>query len=384
MKIIQYNDKRNASVDLCRALSMLYIAGYWHMVPYSGGYPGFATILTECIKDIVLGAFAFSSGMVLHMDGDKLNFTTLLTFYQQRLIRIYPLYLLALGLFLKFHIINLKVFIYSAILISVFNGYSPYTLWFIPMIMAFYLAAPILLRFSQQIRLYLAASAGIAAFLIFIQMKTKGVDPRLIQYLPCFIAGIQWRTFRHLHERPEAGKIRSMEIISLLLMIPSAYLYLQANHSSFTAAFSRIPIILSGAVFFHLMAERITVRFHPRIVFHGAYASFCVYLFHRPIVLFISSLYIPESPFFRLLYLMGLVLPIIFIASYYIQRIYDRQIRPLILHAVSIQMESSPVVGRKSRTPAAGTQTTQKPSPLPPQSSSLMKNEPIIHQQASA
>lgn len=330
----EYFDNRSASIDLCRTLSMLYIAGYWHMVPYSNAYPGYATIYTECIKDIVLGTFTFCSGMVLSSGGDRPDFRSFWNFIRKRFVRIYPLYFLALGLFLFWGIIDLKIFLYSALLISLFNGHSPYTLWFIPMIMTYYLLAPILLRIYWKKGLYLAVSAGIIAFFSLARQMTDGIDPRLIQYLPCFIMGIQWRNYPPLDERRNSIKYRAIEMAVPLLMMASFFFYPEASDPSLKAVFLRIPVIVSGAVFFKLMADRIVLVVNPRLIFYAAYASFCVYLFHRPIILFMSRLYFPEYASYRLLYLIGLVLPAIFVISHGVQRIYDRYIRSSVILSI--------------------------------------------------
>ena len=138
--------KRNLSIDVLRVVCILYIVGYWHLVPYTQGYPGYATFITEAIKDSALGVFVFCSGYLLGLREVRLSPAGLWDFYKRRLLRIYPLYALALLLFGLFGLAGSANLWQAAALMSMFLPPAPYTLWFITMIMAFYLIAPLLIR----------------------------------------------------------------------------------------------------------------------------------------------------------------------------------------------------------------------------------------------
>jgi peptidoglycan/LPS O-acetylase OafA/YrhL len=54
-----------------------------------------------------------------------------------------------------------------------------------------------------------------------------------------------------------------------------------------------------------------------------AYASFCVYLFHRPIWKIMADVW-PEHSFAQWLFIIPFGITLIFVVSYYTQLIYDK------------------------------------------------------------
>jgi len=153
--------ERNNAIDFLRAFCVLYIVGYWHLVPYSTAFPGYANYYTEGLKEIVLGAFALSSGFLLAQRDIGLSPREVLSFYRRRLVRIYPLYLLAVLLFGLAGIASPAQVTEAALLISMFTPPALPTLWFITMIMFFYLAAPFLIHASENVKGCLLLGTGV-------------------------------------------------------------------------------------------------------------------------------------------------------------------------------------------------------------------------------
>ncbi|MGB5733069.1 MAG: acyltransferase family protein, partial [Thiohalocapsa sp.] len=125
---------RDIGVDFLRAASILYIVGYWHLIPYTEALPGYANLYTASLKFITLATFVFCSGFLLARQPVTLDLSTLRSFYSRRLLRIYPLYFLALLLFLVAAIAPAKQLLDGALLISMFQPPPLPTLWFITMI----------------------------------------------------------------------------------------------------------------------------------------------------------------------------------------------------------------------------------------------------------
>ena len=90
------------------------------------------------------------------------------------------------------------------------------------------------------------------------------------------------------------------------------------------AALGRVPAILTGTLLLFLAAGRCRARLHSTPVTYLAYASFCVYLLHRLVFHYAIALYFPTGGLARLLYLECVVLPVIVILSFSVQRVYDR------------------------------------------------------------
>ena len=66
-----------------------------------------------------------------------------------------------------------------------------------------------------------------------------------------------------------------------------------------------------------------------RLISNIAYATFCIYLFHRPIYEGLMLLYFPENPIFQIIYLVCLGLPVIVMIAWMIQKSYDRSMKCL-------------------------------------------------------
>jgi peptidoglycan/LPS O-acetylase OafA/YrhL len=310
---------RDVSIDLLRAACILYIVGYWHLVPYTEAFPGYANSITEGIKDTALGTFVFCSGVLLAGRPIALMRVSLVAFYQRRVLRIYPLYAIALLLFGAVGLADRDVILNAMLLLSMFKPPAPYTLWFVSMIMTFYLVTPFLVRLADYPRLYLLASLVIILCAVIIHQETHPLDTRLIQYLPCFLVSIAYKRVVRLEQL-----IRSRAAVLLALFIPAFYLYQLQYGAGSVAALGRIPAVLIGTLLLFHAAALLAGRCNARAVVWVSYASFCTYLFHRVIFQMSIDLYYPAEGYARLVYLLGVVLPATVVISYYAQLAYDR------------------------------------------------------------
>lgn len=77
---------RDTAIDVLRAGCILYIVGYWHLVPYTEAFPAYANSVTECLKDIAFGTFVFCSGLLLAGRRIVLDRASIAAFYLRRVI----------------------------------------------------------------------------------------------------------------------------------------------------------------------------------------------------------------------------------------------------------------------------------------------------------
>lgn len=309
---------RDAAIDVLRAGCILYIVGYWHLVPYSEAFPGYANSVTECIKDIALGTFVFCSGLLLAGRRIGLDRASVTTFYLRRVLRIYPLYALALLLFGMVGLADRDVIVNALLPISMFQPPAPYTLWFVSMIMTFYLVTPLWVRLADSPRYFLATALLVLAAAVFVHARVHALDTRIIQYLPCFLLGIAYARIAAFKRMLDRSALLSMALFS------AAFLLYRTQYSTEAgAALGRIPAILAGTLLLFRFAGQYLGRFGSPTVLHLAYASFCVYLFHRVIFHWSIDLYFPVDGAARLTYLLAVVLPATLLVAYYTQRAYD-------------------------------------------------------------
>ena len=310
---------RSLGVDFLRAVCILYIVGYWHLMNYTNAMPGYVNWFTEGLTYVAMATFVFCSGFLLGRHEVGLNPQGLWSFYRRRLLRIYPLYLVAAVLFGLVGIASLAQVIDGVFLISMFDPPALPTLWFVTMIMVFYLIAPLLIRFAS--RPVVAALIGLAIFLslIAVYLLVKRIDPRIVLYLPVFVLGILYR------RQPAIGAFLTRYqwwlLLAALILLRLSWM---GNIWSLNGALLAIPLTLAGASALFVFADRIASLLHGPTVAFFAYASFGLYLFHRLIFKWAIALYLPAQGWEQVIYLAAVVLPIAILVGYGMQRGYDR------------------------------------------------------------
>ncbi len=310
---------RSMGVDLLRGVCILYIVGYWHLIPYTTALPGYANWLTEGLKYVALATFVFCSGYLLAGRQVSLDPPGLWSFYRRRVLRIYPLYLLTLILFGLVGLASLEQVIDGALLISMFSPPAMPTLWFITMIMLFYLIAPPLIHFADRPGLAILIGCVLVAALIAQHLLVKHIDLRILIYLPVFVLGILYR------RRPAVPAFLERWRWALLaLLIPTLMLSRIGNEWSVTGALTIVPLALLGAATPFVFAEGIASRLHAPTIAFLAYASFGLYLLHRLVFKAVIALYFPEQGWDQVIYLLTLALPVSLLLGYVVQRAYDR------------------------------------------------------------
>lgn len=313
---------RDIGIDFLRAASILYIVGYWHLIPYTDALPGYANLYTEALKYITLATFVFCSGFLLARQPVGLGLAELSVFYRRRLLRIYPLYLLALLLFLIAGIAPFAQLLDGALLISMFQPPPLPTLWFITMIMLFYLAAPVLIQTADQGAWLPLPAIGLFGALLAVHQWLHPIDLRLLFYWPIFVIAILYQRRPRLRDW-----LQRRRLALLLLLVPALLLCRGANEWSMLGIARAFPIALVGTLLLFIYAPVIARPLHARTVAFLAYTGFGLYLLHRVVFKAAIALYFPADGGGQVLYLLLLVLPVTILIAYLIQSGYDRGMR---------------------------------------------------------
>jgi peptidoglycan/LPS O-acetylase OafA/YrhL len=306
-------------VDYLRAASVLYIVGFWHLMEYAPGWAGWNNPVTSGTTVVVLGLFVFVSGYLLARRPPEPGWRGLRQFYERRLLRVYPLYLAALLIFGLMGLAGWRVVALSAAGVSLLIGPAPFTLWFVVMLLAYYLAAPLLIRADGWRFVGISASLlAVAAFAIKILPSS---DPRLLLYFPAFILGV-----RHA-KRPTPATRGAMAAALIVTAIVAA-----AAMNSGSTGLARFALLVAlaalGAYAVFIFAEHFAARFaQSRAVGALSYAAFVMYLVHRPAYEMMSRWHVSSTAHGQLLYLCGVCLPVVIAASWLIQRGYDAALR---------------------------------------------------------
>ena len=302
-------------IEYLRTTSVLYIVGYWHLFTYTRYFREYFNPYTNVVTLGVLALFVFVSGFLLSRSYE--NQKGIVHFYLRRVVRIYPLYALAVLTFWLMTIEKESTLIKSLYFVSMLDGPAPITLWFICMLMLLYLITPVLmllLRFRFGIPVFAATVVG----LLLVLSKTKGgIDLRLVLYFPCFCAGI------YCAKRGFKGEILNIWTGFLLILMGLAAYNLRGFSRELNALF-QVPLTLGLSVFVVAMCDRYqSVFVYNRAITFLSYASFSLYLFHRPVYTQLKRFYFPEQLSHQFLYLLLVGLPLAIIISWLLQKIYD-------------------------------------------------------------
>ena len=91
--------ERLVFIDYIKVFSTLYIVGYWHLFNYTTFFPEYNNAITNALAKIVLGLLVFVSGFFAGKSAKRSS--SIAEFYIKRLVRIYPLYVLAVMFFYR-------------------------------------------------------------------------------------------------------------------------------------------------------------------------------------------------------------------------------------------------------------------------------------------
>lgn len=305
------------ALTIVRSVAILFIVGYWHLFNYTDAFPGYTNWLTLRMITVVMGTFTFSSGYLLF---PKAAHESPLAFYRNRVIRIYPLFLLAVACFYVSGLESPERLIKAVFLTSMYALPLPMTLWYIVMLLQFYILAPFLARFcttAPRFVLTVAAFIGLHLCLGFFGVP---FSPRILLHFPAFTWGLL------LRRRMQGASGRMHAGLWTLLVAASAASIAMAMDPiqvPFLRFISDVPLTAIIPTFLLLFLSQWRMSAMARILAPVAYAMYTMYLFHRVLYRILTILYFPEGQLWQVFYLACICVPVIFVVSYGMQRLYD-------------------------------------------------------------
>ena len=311
--------RRNIGLDLMRGLSIFYIVGFWHMFNYTNTFPLYYNVVSLRFTWVVLSTFVFISGYFIGRRKIELSKKCVFQFYKNRLLRILPLYITALLIFYCLGLLDASTTLKSAFGLSMFLKPAPTTLWFITMILIFYAVSPLLRYIVEKNELYYAMLmyVGVFALLMGYSYITANLDVRIVAYLPSFYLGMVVSV--------KGQNFISKKSMAALLLIGLVCTFIFNQRDLQLDCLIALPL-LTAAPFFILILFKDLIKvpvFLNRAISVLAYASYSMYLFHRPIYMEMKKIYFPEQGIHQIAYLYAVCLPLILIVSYFVQKLYD-------------------------------------------------------------
>lgn len=341
--------ERLVDLDLLRLLAIVLVVAS-HLDPLSSPF----SKAFQLIGILGVGVFFFISGYLLQRGYPSIETTSdAYLFFNRRAWRIFPLYWVALLVFLLLghmvtesgmgisagdflaHLLGLQMVLYPSYI-------DVLTLWFIGMIVVFYLWYPVLV--------YRRPSFGgllLRAFAIFVLMGAARAATGLFgggifEYFPVFVLGIAAGTTNFLR----GDHYRSWRLALAVAALPAigyAYLsYADVGGLEGAGGFSLSVVMLVGEVVgarllailcFIFLVREAYIHLAPRspwilhMITAGATASYAVYLFHGSYLAVLGFLI--GSPPAAVFVARVASLPVLFAVCYYLQTATDRLIAPV-------------------------------------------------------
>lgn len=302
---------RNPAIDALRAISMLYIVGFWHLFDY-GNVRGFHHVrLTYTLVVLALGMFVFVSG---YLAGGA-SPGSAIAFYKRRFWRIYPPFLFASILFLAVGFGDQSAILRGMAGLGMLIKPPPPTLWFICMLLVFYSLTPLLLAANRSAVLYVLVTGLIVTALLVYRNLSGLMDERLLLYFPAFAAGI------FVGRR---GYPQSAPALPLLISLAAVSLVILHNEQGLEFNLWSVPWTVFGSIAVFAIVCRALQNAKPSaVIYFISYASFFMYLLHRVVIKEMMLVWFPESTGYQLAYLVVLVLPVVLAVGWLFQRGYD-------------------------------------------------------------
>lgn len=316
---------RSVGIDLIKGLSMLYIVGYWHLFNYTDAFPRYYNPLTARVTVVVLALFTLVSGYLLGRKNVALKVSQILEFYKARLIRIYPPFAISLACFFLIGLVPAKVLLPSLALFAMFEGPPPSTLWFVTMIVCFYLAAPFLIHARHRgAWAFTFLSTAILLLFALAHWFSGASDIRMAMYFPSFALGI------YIADKNISELRRGLPLLLALTAVSGLLGRLEPQ--SLESSYYSAPLAICGSFAAFLLAAPIKFKRGAltSILTQLSFASYFMYLTHRVIYHYLHEWFQPEIHLLQPIYLAGIGIPSIVIASWLLQRQYERLINHLL------------------------------------------------------
>jgi len=357
------SNKRLFELDALRAVAIVLIV-FSHLISFIKSNLFILTV--NSINYIFpvwfygLSLFFFISGFVLHYKHPTISSRQdAIDFLKRRVVRIYPLYWIALAVFITLGItlgMDAWNFFLATIYICGLQVFFPPggegfgLLWFVGVILLYYLIYLVLARLSHAPKLLLTAVLGFPLFFVVLRLAFNIVDSRFFVYYGIFIAGVIASKYNLLYRTNAKRRYAAYSIalfcgvISIVALVTKLTQHLTSNIYQPTASLSdaysmlndpRAPlsyanfivIVLANVLallFIYwsfnsmrliLPSVSVTTR---KLVAAIAFASYSIYLFHLPFLWLLSTnLYAAHVAWVPVI-LLGSV-PVVFLLCYAIQ-----------------------------------------------------------------
>jgi len=298
---------------------------------------------------IGLGIFCFISGYLISYNNPEfLSFEDIKKFYKKRIIRIYPLYWLAIVSLIVFLFVSVNILNLQNLSIELNTMMTPFTIlisffglqillnpssvfWYVGFIVLCYALYPLIKKLTKSDVQILLVSLLMIGLFGLLRIFFNLIDDRFFIFFLLFIGGVIVNNEKILENTFSKNKELLLVILSCILvfifLVDKLYLknIIPLNLSIIIGYILLNLLIIFFCIFcINLLRKKalneIITRFGYIIVFIAT-GSYSVYLFHEMILELghILSIMVGLTPVANELFILFLIVPIIFVICYYIQ-----------------------------------------------------------------
>jgi peptidoglycan/LPS O-acetylase OafA/YrhL len=293
-----------------------------------------------------LGLFAFISGYLLSKENPSFKtWGDMKQFVLKRYIRIFPLYIAALLLFVAlngrtWHSLSICSFVLNLLGLQIIfaskHGRPFMTLWFVGLILSYYYLFIILVKLGRGVLRFITLAFTIFLFSALLMKLIGLMDERFLMYFGIFVAGIMGARYKLIEKMNLRHLIFVSLLFAILLCLYGAIIHwkeIPSDRPSFPFLVDMSDIILHNLFMLSFvfiaftLARVITHSGHNGSIQKIAYASYGIYLFHRPVWWIMEDIYCPTDVKIKAVYLALLGIPLTIFVSYYLQKFYDKHFK---------------------------------------------------------
>ncbi len=347
--------KHLVEVDILKCLAIiLVIISHFHLYLFNNAQ--YAELFDPYVAYFGLAIFFFLSGYTLYINNNKFNnIGDVINFYKKRLLRILPLYWVALLVFLilydsssgfrsyylepaSYYDFSLTSFIIHFAGLQTLTGKFIGGMWFIGTIIVYYLVYPLIVYFSKNLKYMLAAIAVLLVIFVLLYTPLHIIkDGHVPLFISIFAGGIIANKINLFYNKDYEKYFAVLPIVLVITLLIDIKLF---DSGSFVSNES-FSIIKFGFYFFFRNILLLTVSIlsflsvrpfigyldrRARDIFTKlSYGSYAAYLFHMQLfpILMLAMDQVFKNTLIADLSLIVLGLPLALVLGYYIQKYFD-------------------------------------------------------------
>lgn len=316
--------ERDVKFDIARCLCMFWVIGILHLTQYLGDeYYLNNTLIGKNITSAALGVFSLVSGYFIGQKYIIENLGDTKRFYIKRLIRFYPLFLLASLLLVLIGFNGWRETIISLVGLTAFvpSDYRVKTTWYMAMLLCFYAITPLVSRRNMKGLMGGGICMIISLLIFYLYYRFHGMDLKFLYNLILYYIGI----IAGRNKTIFLGIINNIWLQFSGIILFAVILYFsykfEKNLLDIASWFVGVWALLSISA----LLERLVARSlgWVRFIESCAYATLSYYLFHRVFYWFATQ-WVNLSTVQLFVYLFIFIFPLGWLVSYHIQKQYDR------------------------------------------------------------